>query len=274
MSKWITIALTLSLVPAASALAADATPSFELPNAYRVGGGDVLNVQVYDENDLSGTAHVDDTGMVHLPLLGQVQVAGLTVREIDDALTAMLARDYLVDPHVTVEVAEYGSQPIQVLGAVQEPGVYYLRGATSLLDVLAEAGGLNSERSSSEIHVKRVLANGLTNTISVSQDALLGRGDNNIRLRSGDVVYIPEGLAVYVTGEVNEPGALGFTEGMTVTQALNAAGGPTQLAAMRYAYLLRDGEQVRVPLKDILKGRADDVPLKAGDQLFIEESKF
>ncbi len=272
MSPWITIALLLASVTPVPA--ADATPGFELPSAYRVGGGDVLDIQVYDEPDLSGTARIDDTGMANLPLLGQVQVAGMTVREIDEVLTGMLARDYLVDPHVTVDIAEYGSQPIQVLGAVKEPGVYYLHGATTLLDVLAEAGGLNTERSSSEIHVKRVLASGLSSTISVSQDALLGRGDNNIRLRAGDVIYIPEGLSVYVTGEVNEPGALSYTEGMTVTQAINAAGGPTQLASMRYVYLLRDGERIKVDLKRILKGTAPDVALQEGDQLFIEESVF
>jgi len=281
MSRWITVialsAIAWSPVWAADAVATDdlsLQTGFELPDAYRIGGGDILSVQVYDEADLSGSCPVDDTGAINLPLLGQVKVAGMTSREIDRHLTELLAADYLVSPHVTVAVEGYGSQPVQVLGAVKEPGVYYLRGSTTLLDVLAEAGGLEAERSVNEIHVKRVLANGLTNTVSVSQDALMGRGDNNLRLRAGDVVYIPEGLKVYVTGEVDEPGAVGFSEGMTVTQALNAAGGPTQLARLRYAYLLRDGQQIRIALKDILKGRADDVPLKAGDQLYIEESNF
>ena len=281
MSKWITV-IALSIFAASPVSAADAVApddlslqsGFELPDAYRIGGGDILSVQVYDEADLSGSCPVDDTGAINLPLLGQVKVAGMTIREIDRHLTELLAADFLVSPHITVGVEAYGSQPVQVLGAVKEPGVYYLHGSTTLLDVLAEAGGLEAERSNNEIHVKRVLASGLTNDFAVSQEALMGRGDNNLRLQAGDVVYIPEGLKVYVTGEVDEPGAVSFAEGLTVTQALNAAGGPTQLAAMRYAYLLRDGEQTRVPLKDILKGRADDVPLKAGDQLFIEESKF
>jgi polysaccharide export outer membrane protein len=277
MSNWITIITVVFLCAPRPALAdevvdaEDAAPTLSTPS-YMVGPGDILNIVVYDEPDLSGKCPVGDSGHISVPLVGPVSVAGLSLQEVDAELTRILAAGYLVNPYVTVEVEQYGSKSVRVLGAVMEPGVFYLRGDTRLLDVLAEAGGLNNEKSADEIKVKRDLPDGSSQTITVSEDDLMGRGENNLVLLNGDVVYVPEGLLVYVTGQVQKAGPITFSEGLTLTQAINAAGGTVEGANTRKISLLRDGQHTEVALKAILKGTAEDIMLRPGDQLFIEQS--
>ena len=116
--------------------------------------GDVLEVVVLGNEDLSRTPTVQTGGTVTLPLLGEVEVAGLTVPEIKEKLTELLGRDYLVRPQVEVTVKEYQSQFVTVLGEVVSPGRKPLRGRTRLVDVLVDAGGF-SPRASGEVTVTR-----------------------------------------------------------------------------------------------------------------------
>ncbi len=240
--------------------------------SYRIGPRDVLSIRVYDEPDLTGSYPVSERGSIDFPLVGRLEVEGLTPAEVQQRLTEVLAEGYLVNPQVAVSVETYASRPVQVLGAVRQPGVVHLTGPTTLLDVLALAGGVVAEKSIQEVHVTRA---GQDTPIVLNLEDLLTRGENNLEMLPGDRVYVPEGALVYVSGEVNKPGTVPYRDGMTLTQALTAAGGPTTRARLRQATVLRaDGTRLTVNVKRILQGREPDLALQPGDQVFIEQSLF
>ncbi len=238
--------------------------------AYRIGERDLLSIQIYGEPELSGSATVGEDGRVFVPLVGAVEVRGLSPHEAAQRLAERLSDGYLVRPQVSVEVEEYRSQKVSVVGAVRRPGEYFLSGPTTILDLLARAGNIDAEKSAREVRIRRVSGE----TFVVGLDALLSRGEGDVLLERGDVITVPEGQFVYVAGEVAKPGAVVFWEGLTVTQALTKVGGPSQTAQLRGAYVLRGGERIPVNLKRILAGRDPDVTLEPGDRLYLRQSAF
>ena len=243
------------------------------PGAYTIGSGDTLDVQVFQEADLTGKYFVGEGGTIEMPLVGSVQAAGLTVAELTVSLTEDLGARYLRNPQVSIRVDVYGSQPVRVLGEVGSPGVYYLTGPTSLQELLAKAGGVKTDRSTQEAIIKNEWDDASPQQV-INLSRLRDTGEGNVLLRGGDVVYISEGQAVYVGGEVKKPGSVPFKEGLTVLQALTEAGGFAPTASARRAYILRDGGRIALNMRRIQKGRDADVTLQNGDQLFIEESVF
>ena len=237
--------------------------------AYRLGAGDSLRIKVVGEEDLTGVFPVDEQGAVVLPMVGGVPADGLTAMEFGAALETLLENDFLVDPQVAVQVEQFASRPVQVLGAVRKPGTYYLEGPTRLLEILAEVGGVLNDKSSSEVRVSRA---GGANSVEVDLDALMTSGSGDVLLQAGDVVHVLEGKVVYVNGEVGKPGSVAWRGGITVTRALALAGGAKATANLRKAYLLRDGKPVRINLRRIFRGQDEDMVLRPGDQVLIGES--
>ena len=254
-------ALWLLLVSPVLAAATDAN--------YQVGSGDTLDIQVYGEDDLSGPYPIDDTGFVAFPLLGPIEVQGRTTAEIAWHLTSELSPDYLVNPRITVQVEAFGSQPVQVLGAVANPGVYYLEGPTTLLELLSAAGGV-SRGGVDEIRVTHGGDEDRVSTIAY-QDLL--EGGTEARVEAGDIVFVPDSL-VAVMGEVGKPGEIAFREGMTVSQSIAAAGGITVAGSKRRVFVLRGEEQIRVNLARILTGDDPDLVLEPGDRVFVKRAIF
>ncbi len=253
--------------------AGDATLAGAVSPGYALGVGDAVKVEVYGEQDLCGSFQVYEGGYINYPLVGKVQVQGLTLPRVAEELTRQLAERFLVDPHVTVDIDRYSSQPVQVLGAVAKPGVFYLEGHTTVRQILAMAGGIISEKAVKEVRVERQRA-GERQVMVVKLDRLLSDGENDVPLQAGDVVNVVEGMVVYVSGEVKETGAVPYWDGLTVTQALAEAGGPDTYAKLREAYVLRGGDRIVFNLKRVLQGRDEDILLRPGDQLVIEESMF
>lgn len=122
---------------------------------YRIGPDDLLEVQVFGVDQLSRTVRVNSRGLISLPLVGIVPVGGSTAQEAEAAITARLAESYLQDPQVSLFIKEYTSQRVTIEGAVNKPGIYPLRGETSLLQSLALAGGQASLSDMSEVIVFR-----------------------------------------------------------------------------------------------------------------------
>ena len=270
-------------VPTASA-ADEAPPAVETaarglfdvdgPDVYQVGPGDVLTVRVNGQDAFKADYLVDDEGKLELPWVDEVDVAGMSVAQIRRRLTRLLADGYLRDPEVTVQVEQYTSQPVQVLGAVKKADTYFLQGPTRVLDLLAMAGGVESDKSSSEVHITRTV-DSRSGTVVVDMQELMTGGVGNYRLQAGDVVNILEGKVFYVGGEVGKPGEIAWKGGITVTRALALAGGSKASANLRKATVTRtDGTQITVNIRRIMKGKERDVPLAAGDQLFVGESPF
>lgn len=233
---------------------------------YLIGAGDVLQIQVYGEPELSGTFPVNVAGELDYPLLGAVNVQGMRASDVVALLKGRLMPNYLVNPHVTVWLSAYNSQPVQVLGAVAKPGVYFLRGPTSVLQILSEAGGV-----SQNVNEVRITHRQDDAVQSVPYDQLLSQNiDNNI-LQSGDVIYVVQSL-VSVMGEVHKPGEISYRTGLTVSDCIAAAGGALPTAALGQIYIVRGETRIRVNLRKILNGKSSDVAVMPGDRIFVQES--
>jgi polysaccharide export outer membrane protein len=240
-------------------------------DGYLLGEGDTLTIQVFDENELSGSFTVGEDGNIDYPLLGRVEVQGQTVATLDATLTASLGARFVRDPQIQVAVKVYGSQPVQVLGSVKQPGSVHLTGKMTVLDVIGEAGGVTG---SGVAEVRVQFHDETKSSVTISVDEMMRDSSRNLRLSSGDVVQVSEGMVVYVSGEVNKPGAVPFTEGITITQALSRSGGTKRTARTREVYILRGEQRININLKKILKGKAADVALRPDDQIVLQEAVF
>jgi len=251
-----------------------ATGGVQLPSqvTYQVGAGDTLGIIVFGEEDLSLELPIDRDGNVHLPYVGRVLVNGLTSQECSELIELRLRDGYLVDPQVTVSVSDYGAKPVQVLGEVENPGVYHLMGDTSILGMLARAGGSPENVTRGRI-VREV--NGVVETIEVDLelDVINADGSRTV-LMSGDTLQLLAPAIVFVSGEVEDEGAVPWRDGMTAWQALTRAGGPTRTAKLRAVYVLRDGETIAIDMNDVAEGREADVILRPNDQIVVPESMW
>jgi polysaccharide export outer membrane protein len=237
-----------------------------------VGAGDVLEVRVYGEEDLSKNYTLDRDGALILPYVGRVPIAGMTANQIAQHVEQRLRDGYLVEPQVTVVVAEYRAKPIQILGEVDEPGVYYLRGERDVPTLLARAGGAPENVTQARV-VREV--EGQMQSFDVNLEAISrGIGSHSLELKAGDTIHVLPPARVFVSGEVKEEGAVPWREGMTAWQALTKAGGPTRTAKIKGAYVLRQGETFEIDLKAVKQGRLEDILLRPDDQLILPESIF
>jgi polysaccharide biosynthesis/export protein len=152
--------LTGSQSSASSAALLSPTPKLGTAVDYRIGPEDLLEVQVFGVDQLSRTVRVNSNGLVSMPLIGSVPLAGLTAQEAEGAIAEKLASQYMQDPQVSVFIKEYTTQRVTVEGAVKNPGVYPLRGDTTLLRTLAIAGGQGNLSDMSQVVVYRADASG------------------------------------------------------------------------------------------------------------------
>lgn len=143
---------------------------------YRIGTEDLLEVQVFGVDQLSRTVRVNSMGFVSLPLIGSIEVGGLTAHEAENAIATRLAEAYLQNPQVSLFIKEYTTQRVTVEGAVSKPGIYPLRGQTTLLRTLAMAGGQSGLSDMTEVMLFRVDANGKRNS-QVFDVELIRRGE-------------------------------------------------------------------------------------------------
>jgi polysaccharide export outer membrane protein len=144
--------VTGSLAKAADKFTAVATPG---NNAYKIGPADVLDVSVFKVPDLSKTVQVADDGTINFPLVGEVLAGGRTAHQVERDLADKLGAKYVRSPDVTVLVKEYNSQRVTVDGSIKKPGVYTLKGKTTLVQVLAIAEGVNYDVASGDVIIFR-----------------------------------------------------------------------------------------------------------------------
>lgn len=252
------------------------------PNvAYRLGPGDVIDVNVFEVEELSKPAVISPEGAAAFPLLGAVELSGLTTGQAAARLRELYSKNLIRNPQIAVSVKEYHSQPVSILGAVARPGVYQLRGPRRLSDVLALAEGLAPD-AGPEVAIHRPLAEAGEQTFTVLTRNLLAGdapGENNPWVQGGDTVRVSKAGVVYVVGEVGRPGGFPIKdqEQITVLKALSLAEGLRRTAAGQRARVIRsrDGARQETPvrLSDVLAGREPDVPLAAGDILFVPNSQ-
>jgi polysaccharide biosynthesis/export protein len=247
-----------------------------------VGPRDVLEVAVLEDKTISSRVTVNEEGMIALNVLEKVQVSGLTPSQIEARLKSLLEANYLAKATVSVQVVEFASKPISVLGAVVRPGLISASGNTTLLQAITQAGGL-APNHGKDLFVLRTGQNGLTEQVSVPIQELLNNGnpDVNIPLAPNDLVNVPvdQPLTIYVAGEVMKPGKVQFRSSQTPTllQAIADAGGTTDRAS-RKALITRvvngKSSTVTVHFGDIIRGRKPDYVLQDNDTVWIDVSLF
>jgi len=154
--------------------------------AYRIGASDVLQIFVFKVPELSQTVQVADTGTVNLPLVGEIPAAGRTAHDLERELTARLGAQYLKNPQVTVYVKEYNSQKVTVTGDIKKPGVYPLSGKTTLMQVVANAGGFEASTNWEVLVLRQTNGKRSAAKFDVSQ-IQAGRADDPT-LQAGDVL--------------------------------------------------------------------------------------
>lgn len=256
-------------------------PPIALANGYVVGPGDVLDIRVYEEDDLNRVVRVADDGTITLPLIGKLAVSGKEPGAVADMVADGLRADYLINPQVTVHVQDFHSQRVEVLGAVKAPGVVVLSGPSDLINVLAQAGGLVEGAGRYVLLTHGDDPSMASNpTTSIDVHALLdeGRTELNVAVAGGDKVFVPRRNEIYVMGEVNKQGSVPYENEMSLLQAISKAGGFNNAAALSRVQIVRvvDGKEqiLRVDVKRIQEGKGRDVPLLPDDIVTVPKSIF
>jgi polysaccharide biosynthesis/export protein len=248
--------------------------------AYTMAPGDRITVTVWGHQDLSGQHTIGPDGTISLPVVGSQQLAYLTADEAGQRLSRALASDYL-DPVATVEVDSYASNSVLVLGRVSNPGAIHFDQPPYLLDLLAKAGtlpvgGIGADKAALN---RCAIFRGRDEILWVNLKSLLKGRDLrlNIRLRRGDIVYIPDAddQLIYVMGEVNKPGAYRLTPDMSFMDGLAQAGGATVNGATNRVLLARPsiGVQKSIDVNEYLKARGEhNYMLEEGDIIYVPQS--
>lgn len=248
---------------------------------YLLGPGDVIEVSVFQIEELNTTERVSGRGSIILPLLGEVDVGGQTASEVEELLAERLGADFLQDPQVSVFVSEFKSQRITVMGAVKNPDVYAVDRPRSLVEMLSMAGGL-TEEANDRIYATRHIDDpntGQRQTQSVVVNLREILRDPNpeqylVVMRGGDSIFVPKAGVVFVEGAVERPGAFPVEGDMTVLKALSQAGGAKWEAKQQGIEVFRTGVQQPyvVNVDAIREKQAPDLELEDGDIVVVHYS--
>jgi len=206
---------------------------------YTIGPGDVLKVTVWGHDDLSKEYPVTLDGRVPFPLIGSVPAVGLTTTEFAKRLRDLLEKDYLVNPQVIVAVKEYLSRKVHVIGDAEKPGLFYLTGPTTLLEVLSKAGGLSKSAGKDVLVVRATPGAGSSILRFDLRKIQAGDTKENIFLENGDMMFVPKASAIFVLGEVGKAGTFPLDKETSVLEAITLAGGFANTAAPAGVKVLR-----------------------------------
>jgi|SRR5688572_9287744 len=251
---------------------------------YQVGANDILKVTVYGHDDLTQTVVVQADGRFVFPLIGHVQAAGWTPKDLAGKIAVLLAGGFVRNPQVTVVVQEFRSKSVFVVGEVSRPGIYPLSGAMTVMEMLSRAGP--TAGAGTEVVIVRpnrpvdrpvlpadVAAAGgapLAEVIRVNlREIQMGHLDRNVALRPNDTVFVTQAARIFVTGEVRNAGAFAYSPGLTVRQAISVAGGLTPDGSSGRLRVIRevDGRSKE------MKARLDD-PVLPGDTIIVKAKLF
>jgi len=289
------------------------TPATSLQHGdYLIGPEDLLEISVLEAPEFNRVVRVSDDGVISLALLGSIQAAGLTPQELQRVLEDRLRQTYMNDPQVGVFVQEMKSHPVSVIGAVEKPGVYQIRNAKTLIEILSMAQGLATDAGDSVVVVRhpgdptnvayatlietrsptssdtppQVASNSVSTDsveegIHISLKELLDSSDPsaNLMVYPGDTVKVSRAGIVYVVGQVHKPGGflLKTNENISVLQAIALAEGLAPNAKGSEARIFQPAstgtpKETPINLDKILAGKAPAVFLKPNDVLFVPNS--
>lgn len=238
------------------------------------------------------TFRIDANGELALPVVGTIHAGGRTIEVVQNDIKTHLG-SILQSPDVVLNVTEFVSQPVSVLGAVMQPGIRQLQGRKTLFEVLSLSGGLRPDAGTT-VEITRAMnmspllvPNAMTSTTGQFSVATLklknvmNASAENIVVMPGDTVFVPKADVVYAVGSVTKPG--GYTIGedgfLSALQMVSLAGGVERTAATDKAKILRlvpgtsaSRKEIAINIKRLMAGKIPDIPLQANDILFVPNS--
>lgn len=275
------LAFSVCFLP--SAVAQEQQPVPRSLSTYHIGPKDLVEIKVFEVPELNVELRVSEEGTIDLPLVGYVDVEGLTENELALRLKVLLESEYVQRASVAVQVREFRFKPIAVIGAVKNPGELAFSGRWTLLQALIAAGGL-AERHGNVVYVLRNAANGLSDQLEIDLNELLVRGNPrvNVPIFANDLINVPAPvpISIFCLGEVTRPGALEFltTERITLLAAIARAGGLTDRASSKILIKRRDSSgretELEFNYKRIIAGDHPDVELEPNDVVVVKRSFF
>jgi polysaccharide export outer membrane protein len=258
--------------PAVEAATNAAMPKQDARRLAVLGAGDSVTIGVYGEPEMSSTELVAEDGTLNVALAGHVQVAGLSAVEAGERVEAALKKgQFMVDPHVTLTIAQSRTQRVVILGEVRTPGRYTIDPNSSITDLLAQAGGV-TEKGADTAYVQRTDAQGNVTRLPLDLKGLsAGKATvSSVNLQGGDSVFVPRADQYYIYGEIAQPNMYRLEPGLTIIQAIARAGGVTIRGSERRIEIKRpskDGKYV------IIHPKPYD-PIQADDVIRVKESIF
>lgn len=248
---------------------------------YLIGKEDILEIIVWGHDDLKRTMPVSLEGMLSFPLVGDIQVAGISAGALEKVIAGKLGEGFIVDPQVSVTVKEYKSQRVFLMGEVNKPGTYAVTRENSILYVLSQAGGPTKEAGEEVVIIRpgKPVDRALTieeaerrreQIVQVNlKDVLAGDKNSNIAIRDGDSVIVPKMPFFFVMGEVRSPGKYNLERGTTVLMAISIGGGLTPKAAQSRTRITREQNGRKVEIRIGMEAL-----VMPGDTIIVPESFF
>jgi polysaccharide export outer membrane protein len=251
-----------------SALTAQAQDKADYPLA----AGDTIRIQVFQNPDLTLETRVAEGGSITYPLIGAVQIGGISVASAEKRIADALQKGgFIQKPQVTISLLQVRGNQVSVLGQVARPGRFPLETAnTRLSDMLANAGGATPNGDDMAIVTGVRNGQAFRKLIDIPSIFLAGRAADDLVLQGGDTIYVHRAPVFYIYGEAQRPGAFRIERNMTVMQALAQGGGPTLRGSEKRLRLHRKGadgslQQIEPQLTD---------PVMPDDVIFVKESIF
>lgn len=246
-------------------------------SSYILKANDVVRLSVYEEPDLSVQIRILQTGEASFPLIGSVQIGGQRVAAAAEKIRLLYAKDYLIDPKLTLTVDDYAVQYVSVIGAVKAPGQIPMpvSGRLDLASAIATAGGLAENADSQSIQLIR--SSGATSSYSMNS---IQSSAGSVLMSAGDRVIVNQsefiGKTVSVLGQVGKPGPVAFPlEGrLDLVNAIALAGGMTPLANPKKVNINRKGTVTMVDFQSISQRGDKPYLLQPGDVVTVAERLF
>ena len=255
-----------------TARAQGATATAVAAAEYRLGSGDVVRINVYQNPDLTLETRVTEAGIVSYPLLGAIRLGGLSVTAAEKLVAdGLRSGNFVKQPQVTLVVLQVRGNQASVLGQVNRPGRYPIEVADMrLTDLLATAGG--AAQAGSDTVVVTGTRDGRPYRLEVDLPLLFAAGgkDKDILILNGDAIWVDRQPLVYIYGEVQRPGPMRLERGMTLMQSLASGGGLTQRGTEKGIRVHRKAADGKV---QVVTPALDDKMLD-GDVVYVRESLF
>lgn len=254
------------------ALAQPASPTAVAAAQYRLALGDNIRITVFQSPDLSLETRITEAGVISYPLLGSVNLAGLTVAEAEQRIAnGLRTGNFVKQPQVSISVVQARGNQVSVLGQVGRPGRYPLEtGEVRMTDLLATAGGVSAGGSDLIVVVGTRSGQPYRSEIDLPSVFAANRRGSDVLLLNGDVIWVERAPTIYMYGEVQRPGALRLERNMTVMQALATAGGLTQRGTARGLRVSR--KDANGVVREMEPTMVDT--LRPDDVVFVRESVF